>query len=288
MSQSHLSINTLATGDGATTLNFGAGGSAGAGTSAVTNAGTFRTLSTAHVASINGTGTTDVTAGTLYSSAAIRQNTLSIANNSNAEIASNGGASSVSVVKTLNIGTTSSKLELHNNDLVVDYGVNPSAYTSVVNKVKSGLVLLGGSGSGIASTDVDNQTVPGTMLAVVDDGDPNIAGAITSTSGYTIPSPTTSVIVKLPWFGDSDLSGTVDGSDYALIDTGFTSGGSLGGWVFGDYDYSGTVDSSDYALIDTGFISQSGTLPNRQPWDYLAWVPSPCCEDEIESKRIGS
>ena len=83
----------------------------------------------------------------------------------------------------------------------------------------------------------------------------------TSTSGFVISNPNASVVVKYTWFGDSDLNGSVDGSDYALIDTGFTSGGTLGGWVFGDYDYSGAIDSSDYALIDTGFISQSGVLP---------------------------
>ncbi len=256
-----LSANTGATGDGPTTLNFGAGGAAGNGTSVVTNTGTFRTLAAANIAGISGTGTTDVTAGNLKSTAAIRQNVLSIADNASAEITQSGGASSVSAVKTLTIGSTSSKLELHDNDLIVEYGANPSSYTTVVNQVKSGLVLLGGTGSGIASSEVDNQTVAGTMLAVVDDGDPNIAGAITSLSGFTVPNPTASVLVKYTRFGDSNLDGVVDGSDYALIDTGFTSGGTLGGWVFGDYDYSGTVDGSDYALIDTGFISQTGALP---------------------------
>src|SRR5262249_26743057 len=75
------------------------------------------------------------------------------------------------------------------------------------------------------------------------------------------PTTTNSVLVKYTWFGDSNLDGIVSESDYALIDTGYTSGGTLTGWLYGDYDYSGTVVLSDYALIDTGFISQSAVLP---------------------------
>ncbi len=172
------------------------------------------------------------------------------------------GGGSTGVVSSSGLSISGGKIELHDNDLVNNYGAGPSNYTDVVNAVKSGLVLLGGTGTtGIGSAEVDAQTVAGTMLGVVDNGDPLIAGAITALSGFTIPSPTSSVLVKYTWFGDSNLDGVVDGSDYALIDTGFTAGGALGGWVFGDYDYSGTIDGSDYALIDTGFISQTGTLP---------------------------
>ncbi len=153
-------------------------------------------------------------------------------------------------------------IDLHDNDFVLDYYSYPSSpFSSVLNLVKQGLVLLGGTGNGIGSTEVDNQTIPGTMLAVVDDGDPLLNGAITSLGNYTIFNPSSSILVKYTWFGDSNLDGVVDGSDYALIDTGFTSNGTLGGWVFGDYDYNGLIDGSDYALIDTGFISQSGVLP---------------------------
>ncbi len=234
----------------------------GLGTPVVTNNATLNLPVSATVASLVGTGTTNVSAGSLnIASGRIQQNTLNTSAGTVVTVAANGSATGVSVINNLNLNATS-KLELHNNDLVVDYGANPTEYTNVVNHVKNGLALLGGAAtSGIGSFEVDNQTVGGTMLAVVDDGDPNIGGAITELSGLLIPNPTSSVLVKYTWFGDSNLDGIVDGSDYALIDTGFTAGGALGGWVFGDYDYSGTVDGSDYALIDTGFISQTGALP---------------------------
>jgi len=209
------------------------------------------------------TGSTVVNAGTLKLGAGLKgtataASPVTVANGAKLEAVTSGNAASVSRIKSLNTNT-SGVLELHDNDLVVDYTGSTSSYTATVNQVKSGLVLLGGSGVGIASADVDAQTIPGTMLGVVDDGD--VGGAITATSGYNLVNPASSVIVKYTWFGDSNLDGMVDGADYALIDTGFTSGGTLGGWVFGDYDYSGTVDGSDYALIDTGFISQNAVLP---------------------------
>ncbi len=259
------------------TLNIGAGGRVKAGlysatffAGTVTGAGdlvigdpTAPLQTNNFYGPISHTGTTTVDYGNMVSNQGIKSgNSLTINNGAKLEVLANGGASGVTSISSFTLSGAGSHMELHDNDLVVDYGMNPSAYTDIVNHVKNGLVLLGGAGTdGITSAEVDAQTVAGTMLAVVDDGDPNIAGAITSVSGFNITNPTSSVIVKFTWFGDSNLDGQVDGSDYALIDTGFTSMGSLGGWVFGDYDYSGTVDGSDYALIDTGFISQTGVLP---------------------------
>ncbi len=209
------------------------------------------------------TGTTNSSGGKLLTVNGVKNgNSMTLTNGGVIEVPLNGGSSAVTSISSLSTTGAGSHIQLHDNDLVLNYGANPSSYTDTVNQVKSGLVLLGGTGTeGIASTEVDNQTVAGTMLAVVDDGDPNISGAITEISGFAIPAPTTSILVKFTWFGDSNLDGVVDGSDYALIDTGFTAGGALGGWVFGDYDYSGTIDGSDYALIDTGFLSQTGALP---------------------------
>ncbi len=196
--------------------------------------------------------------------AGIEQPTLLLRNQAVVTIPANGTSTGVSKINKLIIepanpaGTAfTGTLQLHDNDLIVDYAGGPSPYDVILLEIKSGLVLLGGNGTGIASSEVDAQTLPGTMLGVVDNG--AVGGAITSTSGYATSAQ--SVIVKYTWFGDSNLDGVVDGSDYALIDTGFTASGALTGWVFGDYDYNGVIDGSDYALIDTGFLSQSSTLP---------------------------
>ncbi len=211
-------------------------------------------------------GSTTVAEGKLITTSGIKSNSpVTIGAGAVFELAENGTSNGASRFKSLSIALNGSdytgRLELHDNDLVLDYTGSPSLYTQTIDQVRSGLQLLGGNGYGITSQQVDLQSLPGTMLAVVDGGDPSINGAITSLSGYVFPNPSSSVLVKYTWFGDSNLDGLVDGSDYALIDTGSTAGGTLTGWVFGDYDYSGAIDQSDYALIDTGFISQSGMLP---------------------------
>ncbi len=240
----------------------------------LTNHGTFTTANGAAVDGIAGTGSTSVTSGSLDSSRSIIQNTLSISGNASVHIATNGNATGVNKIKSLNIPTSGSgyagMIDLHDNDLIIDYSGSSSSYSLVLDRVKSGLTLLGGNGTGIASTVVDLQTIPGTMLAVVDNA--AVGGAITSLSGFTDFNFSNSVLVKYTWFGDCNLDGVVDSSDYALIDTGFTSSGTLDGWVFGDLNYDSVIDGSDYALIDTGFISQSGVLPEPTHLGFLAII----------------
>ena len=65
------------------------------------------------------------------------------------------------------------------------------------------------------------------------------------------------MLVKYTLFGDTNLDGTVNGSDYGRVDAGFN--GHLTGWANGDLNYDGTVDGSDYTLIDNAFNTQGGT-----------------------------
>ena len=72
------------------------------------------------------------------------------------------------------------------------------------------------------------------------------------------------VLVKYTYFGDANLDGKVDGSDYTLIDNGFasdkTTPGSATGWYNGDFNYDGVVDGSDYTLIDNAFNNQGAQI----------------------------
>jgi hypothetical protein len=60
--------------------------------------------------------------------------------------------------------------------------------------------------------------------------------------------------------GDANLDGEVDGSDYSLIDAGYSSAGLLTGWYHGDFNYDGVIDGSDYTLIDNAFNNQGAGL----------------------------
>jgi hypothetical protein len=70
-------------------------------------------------------------------------------------------------------------------------------------------------------------------------------------------------LVKYTYFGDTDLSGTVDGGDYTKTDTGFDVG--LSGWNNGDFNYDNKVDGSDYTLIDNAFNGGGGSLAAATP-----------------------
>jgi hypothetical protein len=67
------------------------------------------------------------------------------------------------------------------------------------------------------------------------------------------------VLVKYTYYGDTNLDGKVDGSDYAKIDYAYAHP-ALTGWANGDFNYDGVVDGSDYALIDNAFNSQGAVL----------------------------
>ena len=60
--------------------------------------------------------------------------------------------------------------------------------------------------------------------------------------------------MKYTYFGDANLDGVVNASDYTLIDNGFnsqTSGPLLTGWFNGDFNYDGVVNGDDYAARST-------------------------------------
>jgi hypothetical protein len=66
------------------------------------------------------------------------------------------------------------------------------------------------------------------------------------------------VAVKYTYYGDANLDGSVNGSDYTLVDNGFHNG--FTGWQNGDFNYDNTIDGSDYSLIDNLYNTQGTPL----------------------------
>ena len=62
------------------------------------------------------------------------------------------------------------------------------------------------------------------------------------------------ILVKYTYFGDANLDGKVDGTDYSVIDA--HNGSTLANWSQGDFNYDGSVNGSDYSLIDNAFNMQ--------------------------------
>jgi hypothetical protein len=63
------------------------------------------------------------------------------------------------------------------------------------------------------------------------------------------------VLARLTYYGDANLNGKVDGSDYTNVDSGFLNQ-SIHGWQNGNFNYDTSIDGSDYTLIDNAFNKQ--------------------------------
>jgi uncharacterized delta-60 repeat protein len=178
---------------------------------------------------------------------------------------------------------------------------NSSANRNLIEIAGTGLSLAGSSGAWTGRVDVgknDLDLVGGNLATVsnqihqgIANGTWNGAGGITSsaaasdtlhltavgaianstTTGAVIfstldglPVAAGDVLVRYTYYGDANLDGKVDGSDYSRIDAGYaadkTSPGSATGWFNGDFNYDGVVDGSDYALIDNAFNNQGAAL----------------------------
>ena len=162
-------------------------------------------------------------------------------------------------------GNWTGLLDLTNNSLDVQNG----NLATITNQVKQGYANgtwqgSGGITSSTAAADPAHLTALGVILNADNSGN-QLYGSGGALGLFDGANPAASdVLVKLTYYGDTDLSGTVDGSDYSRIDNAFavdkTSPGSLTGWFNGDFNYDGVIDGSDYTLIDNAFNQQGASL----------------------------
>jgi hypothetical protein len=161
--------------------------------------------------------------------------------------------------------STAGTLDLSNNDLMLN-GSSPSLST-VTAMVAAGYNLVGGgkwNGAGITSSAAASDSTHLTALGVIQNNQSGTAIYSASNLFDGIAPEANAVLVKYTYFGDANLDGKVDGSDYSLIDAGYSSHGTLSGWYNGDFNYDGTIDGSDYALLDNAYNNQGSqlTTPN--------------------------
>jgi autotransporter-associated beta strand protein len=208
--------------------------------------------------------TTNVNAGTLKlaSSTALPVGTaLTVA----------GGASLVATHQTTHFAIVLSSLgnsglvDLNNNGLDARAG----NYSDINTQLTTGFNGGGWNGaSGIVSTDAATDTTHLTTLGILlnDNGSGTplygANGSIGALFNGVAPLDG-DVLVKATYYGDANLSGIVDGTDYGRIDNGFLSGGTLTGWYNGDFNYDGVINGSDYTLIDNAFNSQGVSLASQ-------------------------
>jgi fibronectin-binding autotransporter adhesin len=181
-----------------------------------------------------------------------------VANQANRALLVTGGLSLAG-----NTGAWTSQLDLGNNDLVVKNG----ELSQLSDQLAQGYASGAWNGTyGISSTAAANDTTHLTALGVIQNSvDGTTTGATlygTNTSSGlfdgTYNGSSGDVLVKYTYYGDTNLDGEVDGSDYSRIDNGFIN--DLTGWSNGDFNYDGVINGSDYTLIDNAFNTQGASL----------------------------
>jgi hypothetical protein len=184
-------------------------------------------------------------------------------------------SASVSVIGSLSFsGTTDSwagVLDLGANDLIVHNG----DLAALTNQVKQGYGNGSWQGSGgILSSSAANDSTHLTALGVIQNSFVALQGDALKQDAQGIPvlyasfdgqsAQPSDVLIKYTYFGDANLDGIVDGSDYSLIDFGVLQQANDPnapiGWYEGDFNYDGIINGSDYTLIDNAFNTQGASL----------------------------
>jgi hypothetical protein len=117
------------------------------------------------------------------------------------------------------------------------------------------------NGAGIISSTAAADTTFTTALGMIlnDDNGNTLYGSGAAMGLFDGQNPAlTDVLIKYTYYGDANLSGAVDGTDYANIDNGFFTHAT--GWFNGDFDYNNAVDGSDYTLIDNTYNQQGASI----------------------------
>jgi autotransporter-associated beta strand protein len=155
-------------------------------------------------------------------------------------------------------------LDVTGNDLDLP-GASLSNVSNQVKQGYSGGTWLGTGGitSSAAATDTTHLTALG-VIQNNQNGQAIYGNGSNQALFDGIAPGASDVLVKYTDYGDTNLDGQVDGSDYSRIDSAYLADksmpGKYTGWFNGDFNYDGTINGSDYTLIDNAFNTQGASL----------------------------
>jgi fibronectin type 3 domain-containing protein len=150
-------------------------------------------------------------------------------------------------------------LDLGGNDLDLATGGLGQTTNQILLGYRQGAWTGKGIISSLAAANASGLTTLGAIVNNVGGTTP-LYGSGTALGLFDGLNPAaTDVLVKYTYYGDANLDGKVDASDYSRIDNAFATGGKSG-WFNGDFNYDGVIDGSDYTLIDNAFNSQGAAL----------------------------
>ncbi len=179
----------------------------------------------------------------------ITLNSLTISSTVTLALSSTAAQSDRNVL-VLSAFANSGLMDLGENDMIV-HGGNAAAITNQIVQGYAAGKWTGSTGITSSAAAANGNTALGVEL------DSNGSEALLNTfDGQNVGSA--DVLIKYTYYGDANLDGVVNGSDYTLIDNGFNNGRT--GWHNGDFNYDGVVNGDDYTLIDNAFNTQASPL----------------------------
>ncbi|HEX8522952.1 MAG TPA: hypothetical protein VF669_11890, partial [Tepidisphaeraceae bacterium] len=229
---------------------------------------TFNLTSFAPTLSITGAGGTDnfsLTAGSVTLAdvdAGSGSFNISVASNSNLTLSKTvhvkgftvggtvrmtAGNNKTLYTDTLSLTSTAARLDLNDNDLVVNGGTFATLQALVFAGYRTKLDPIGAA-TGIVST-TGQTTRSNPILALFDN-------ALLHASKWPFGSDNTvaptAILGKYTYLGDADLNGMVTPDDYGAIDAnlGATNLQPGNAWLMGDFDYNRMITPDDYIAID--------------------------------------
>ncbi len=147
------------------------------------------------------------------------------------------------------------QIDLTDNDMIFDY-TGPSQLDNVFHLIRGGFAGGGWNGIGIAtSTGAGN---PLRALGYAEATDLFTAFPATF-SGQSVDS--TAVVIKHTFFGDHDLNGNVNLTDFNRLAANF--GQTNRRWIHGDNDYNQTINLADFNKLASTF-GASGLAPDAR------------------------
>jgi len=149
------------------------------------------------------------------------------------DIAAGGTASIGGSATTLTVDSLSNggKVDVKNNKLIIAYGNGANPSSTVQSQLTSGYNGGAWNGNGI------NSSLATSKIGV----------------GWKDDSVNKAVTVKYTYYGDANLDGSVNTSDFTAMSQHFGAASATANWANGDFNYDGKVNALDFNAISTNF-----------------------------------
>jgi hypothetical protein len=147
------------------------------------------------------------------------------------------------------------KIDLADNFIIVNYsGASPGPQSALAALIKNGYNSGNWAGTNSISSSSAAAAVGSLHKTAIGYAD-SVALGTTSFAGRTLTS--SAVLIRYTLFGDADLNGTVDLSDFTRLAASFNTVGTST-WLKGDFNYDGNTDLTDFSFLASNFNT---TLP---------------------------